>query len=138
MSEIIIFDKQIADLLQELRLRGTEIQVEADEEISGFIDDTFIPTLKYNSPASAKEKKNKYRDGWIKKKDGKSKYFRVSNKNRPDMTYMLEYGFERTYKNKSGKPTKIFRAGARPHIRPTVEQTESVLINRLKNKLGGN
>jgi len=136
MAMDISFDSQVSELLQNLQLLGVEIEKETGEEISAFIDDTLIPTLKNNSPASPEEHKKKYRDGWVKKKSGK--YYRVSNKNRPDLTYMLEHGFERTYKNKSGKPTIIFSAQPRPHIRPAVEQTEKILINRLKNKLGGN
>ena len=135
MAESIAFDKQVAELLKDLQNLGNKIEAEVDGEISDFIDDTLIPTLKNNSPSSPEEHKNKYRDGWVKKKSGK--YYRVSNKNRPDLTWMLEHGFERTYKNKSGKPTRIFSAQPRPHIRPAVEQTEQILINRIKNKLGG-
>ena len=178
----INFDDEVADLLNDLKMFGTEIEVLVDDEISAFIDDTLIPTLKNNSPASDKEngqgkskqyksyshgigtKKEgkriyggggKYRDGWTKKARTSgftySKYYSVSNRNRPDLTWMLEYGFERQYskvemtlaRSVAGRLVrrnrrvtyKTYTATPRPHIRPAVEQTEPILINRLKQKL---
>lgn len=144
----ITFDEQVIQVMSELLLYGEQLRLEADEVISDFIDDTLIPTLKHNSPGPGNsigknEPTGEYRDGWVKKKDHKSKYknryseYRVSNKNRPDLTFMLEHGFERSYKNRNGGKRTIHTADPRPHIRPAVEQTEPILINRLKSKLGG-
>ena len=135
------FDKQISELLAELRAVSKDMQAEADEVVSEFVDNTFIPSLKKDSPSSdgtGSQKRPKYRDGWIKKKSAKTKSYWVSNANRPELTYMLEHGFERTYTNKTtGKPRKTYTAAPRPHIRPTIENTEKILIQNLKDKLIG-
>ena len=132
----INFDAQVAELISELRAVSREMQEEADKIVSDFIDDTFIPTLKHNSSVSQDDNKKRYSNGWVKKKNANQKYYWVSNKNHPELTHILENGFERTYTNKTtGRARKIYRAEPRAHINPAIVQTESILLERLKNKL---
>ncbi len=84
--------------------------------------------LKQTSPVSKKAGSKKYAKGWIVKKAYESKFgirYRVLNKNKPQITHLLEYGHAKV----SGG-----RVEARPHIKKAEENAKEKLLNKLKEK----
>ena len=84
--------------------------------------------LKQTSPVSKKAGLKKYAKGWTVKKAYESKFgirYRVLNKNKPQITHLLEYGHAKV----SGG-----RVEARPHIKKAEENAKEKLLNKLKEK----
>lgn len=87
--------------------------------------------LKAYPPGTPKKKPGRYKKGWIVKRETKhgETYFVVSNKNEPELTYILENGTtDRKTKRgfRRGKSRKI------PHIRPAFDETVAEYEVRIK------
>ena len=84
--------------------------------------------LKQTSPVSKKSGSKKYAKGWTVKKAYESKFgirYRVLNKNKPQITHLLEYGHAKVGGG---------RVEARPHIKKAEENAKEKLLNKLKEK----
>ena len=145
---------QLNILNQELRATMNQYQDRAKTAIKKYVAVRMIPELKSRSPkakdmprefmfVSGKKKPYKsYFDGWASKENEKGAT--VYNKNRPDLTNLLENGFERQYKitstRTSAKTQQKFgkhrNEPARPHIRPVVETARAELVDFIIKEMG--
>ncbi len=81
--------------------------------------------LKRTSPRSKLSKK-KYADGWIYEKayeNSCGSRYRIRNKNKPQLTHLLEYGHAKVNGG---------RVDAQPHIKSAEEKAKSKLIKLIK------
>ena len=87
-----------------------------------------VEELKRTSPDSGKAGKKKYAKGWTCTKAYESNFgvrFRVRNKNKPQITHLLEYGHA---KISGGK------VEPRPHIKQAEENAKEKLLKAIKGK----
>ena len=82
--------------------------------------------LKQTSPVSRKAGSKKYAKGWTIKKAYESNFgirYRVLNKNKPQITHLLEYGHAKVGGG---------RVEARPHIKKAEENAKEKLLRKIK------
>ena len=87
-----------------------------------------VEELKRTSPDSGKVGKKKYAKGWTCTKAYESNFgirFRVRNKNKPQITHLLEYGHAKV----SGGKVE-----PRPHIKKAEENAKENLLKAIKGK----
>ncbi len=87
-----------------------------------------VEELKRTSPDSGKTGKKKYAKGWTCTKAYESNFgirFRVRNKNKPQITHLLEYGHAKV----SGGKVE-----PRPHIKQAEENAKEKLLKAIKGK----
>lgn len=85
-----------------------------------------VEELKQNSPKSNKNTRKSYANGWTYKKAYESNFgvrYRVLNKNKPQITHLLEYGHAKVNGG---------RVNAIPHIKRAEENAKNKLINKIK------
>lgn len=125
-------DGQIADTMRYLYNMGTVIQSHVKSVIEDYIINDLIPVLEEESP----EDTGNYKKGWTYKPPAKNgKTYVVYNENRPDLTYILEFGMERRKKMKDGS-IRVIAHSSFPHMKRALERTQHILEQKLRN-IGG-
>ena len=85
-----------------------------------------VEELKLTSPDSGRSGSKKYAKGWIYKKAYESNFgvrYRVLNKNKPQLTHLLEHGHAKA----SGG-----RVDGKPHIKKAEENAKEKLLKLIK------
>ena len=117
-----------------------------NDELQGYIDSVkdsvenivekiskeALETVKSRSPASNKQRKKKYKNGWIIKKEFKKSGNRyvIKNNDEPHLTHLLEYGHVKA--NKYGSHGFV---SGRPHVEPTAKEFSKKFYEEVKKNL---
>lgn len=122
---------KVNNLAKAIEIELKEYSQEFTDNIKSYTEEVAkecVEELKQNSPTSNKSGKKSYASGWTYKKAYESKFgvrYRVLNKNKPQLTHLLEYGHAKVNGG---------RVNAIPHIKRAEENAKTKLLKRIKEK----
>jgi len=129
MSNISV--DQLANEIAKGLAEYTQDVIESIDEVGEKIAKKAIEQLKETSPKSNKENAKKYAKGWAVKTDkkfGEIDSHIIYNKNKPQLTHLLEHG----HAKRGGG-----RVQGKPHIRPVEQQIIEEFTSKVEKVIKG-